>query len=238
MWRRIFDIVLAPMRAMLALMQWGTASRRLLSITLPARVAVMVAIFLVICAIAAYAVFYNTPNRTSWDYWVSPLRLAIIALLVIVRLQLRCLSSEMPMAKLTIQRLRFFLKGQAQHVFPLYELIFNNTLGIALANSPADPQPLLLDKRSLQAVGFERDQGMLPYRARSFLGYDTRRADTEGMGPDPIGNIRFPVAVSTTKTLPATWPQAACTSRYAGYQHFYQQPPLGSQETGKGARPG
>jgi hypothetical protein len=68
---------------MLGLMQWGTASRRLLSITLPARVAVMVAIFLVICAVAAYAVFYNTPNRTSWDYWVSPLRLAIIALLVI-----------------------------------------------------------------------------------------------------------------------------------------------------------
>jgi type VI secretion system protein ImpG len=75
------------------------------------------------------------------------------------------------MAKLAIPRLRFFLKGQAQHVFPLYELIFNNTLGIALANSPADPHPLLLDKRSVQAVGFEREQGVLPYSTRSFLGY-------------------------------------------------------------------
>ncbi len=83
MWRRIFDVLYAPIRAMLALMQWGTASRRLLSITLPARVAILVAIFLVICVIAAYAVFYNTPNRTSWDYWVSPLRLTIITLLVV-----------------------------------------------------------------------------------------------------------------------------------------------------------
>jgi F0F1-type ATP synthase membrane subunit c/vacuolar-type H+-ATPase subunit K len=83
MWRRIRDVLLSPLRAALSLMQWGTASQRLLSITLPARVAVLVAIFLVICVIAAYAVFYNTPNRTSWDYWVSPLRLTIIALLAI-----------------------------------------------------------------------------------------------------------------------------------------------------------
>ena len=86
----------------------------------------------------------------------------------VVRLQLRCFSAEMPIAKLAVDRLRFFLKGQAQHVFPLYELIFNNALGIALANSPTDPQPVLLDKRSLQAVGFERDQGTLPYRRDRF----------------------------------------------------------------------
>ena len=89
----------------------------------------------------------------------------------VIRLQLRCLAPEMKFGALAMDRLRFFLKGQAQHVFPLYELIFNNTLGIALANSATDPQPVLLDKRCVQSVGFERNQGMLPYATRSFLGY-------------------------------------------------------------------
>jgi hypothetical protein len=86
---------------MRALMQWGTASRRLLSITLPARVAVMVTIFLVICVIAAYAVFYTTPNRTSWDYWVSPLRLTVILLLVVA----------IPLV--VYQTLKLWLQGEA-----------------------------------------------------------------------------------------------------------------------------
>ncbi len=89
----------------------------------------------------------------------------------VIRLQLRCMAPDLRFGKLALDRLRFFLKGQAQHVFPLYELLFNNTVGIALGNSPTDPQPVLLDKRCVQAVGFQRDQGMLPYSTRSFLGY-------------------------------------------------------------------
>ncbi len=54
---------------------------------------------------------------------------------------------------------------------PLYELLMNNVLGIALATSATDRDPVWLDRNSLRPVGFERDEGMFPYAARSFLGY-------------------------------------------------------------------
>ena len=69
--------------------------------------------------------------------------------------------------------LRFFLKGQPQHVYRLYELMFNDTLGVAVVGGgQATAAPIVLGRRSaLRPVGFERDEGMLPYPARSFLGY-------------------------------------------------------------------
>ncbi len=89
----------------------------------------------------------------------------------VLRLQLSCFAEEMTFAQLSIDSLRFFLKGQSQHVFALYELMFTGVLGVALASSPRDPEPVLLDGRCIQPVGFGRDEGMLPYSARSFLGY-------------------------------------------------------------------
>ena len=89
----------------------------------------------------------------------------------VLKLQLSCFSPEMTFSKLALSSLRFFLKGQAQHVHALYELIFNNTLGVALANSHKDTGPVFLGPDCLRQVGFERDEGMFPYAARSFLGY-------------------------------------------------------------------
>jgi type VI secretion system protein ImpG len=89
----------------------------------------------------------------------------------VLRLELACRSDKLPFADLELDSLRFFLKGQAQHVNPLYDLILNGTLGVALADSPDDTAPRLMDKGCLRQVGFERDEGLLPYTARSFLGY-------------------------------------------------------------------
>jgi type VI secretion system protein ImpG len=89
----------------------------------------------------------------------------------VLRLQLQCYGKEMTFSKLSIDSLRFFLRGQSQHVFALYELIFNNTLGVALASSPNDRDPILLGPQCIRPVGFERDEGMLPWPSRSFLGY-------------------------------------------------------------------
>jgi type VI secretion system protein ImpG len=89
----------------------------------------------------------------------------------VLRLALRCRAPEMTFAALALDSIRFYLKGQAQHVFPLYELIFNNVSEIALAQAPADTAPVLVGKDCLQPVGFERDEGLLPYPAQSFLGY-------------------------------------------------------------------
>ncbi|WP_119459033.1 type VI secretion system baseplate subunit TssF [Rhodospirillaceae bacterium SYSU D60014] len=88
-----------------------------------------------------------------------------------LRLRLRCLAEDMTFTQLAPDSLRFFLRGQPQQVFPLYELILNNTLLVALADSANDPNPVFLDPDCIRAVGFERDEGMLPYPARSFIGY-------------------------------------------------------------------
>jgi type VI secretion system protein ImpG len=42
-----------------------------------------------------------------------------------LRLALRCSSPSVRFADLPVRRLRFFLRAQTQHVYPLYELIFN-----------------------------------------------------------------------------------------------------------------
>jgi type VI secretion system protein ImpG len=89
----------------------------------------------------------------------------------VLRIQLQCLSKDVTFKQLGMESLRFFLKGQSQHVFSLYELILNNTLGVALAGSPTDREPVVLDGRCVQPVGFEADEGILPYSTRSFLGY-------------------------------------------------------------------
>ena len=89
----------------------------------------------------------------------------------VLRLQLGCFADDATFAQLPLDSLRFFLKGQSQHVFAVYELLMNNVLGVALASGPDDRQPVLLNPRCIRPVGFERDEGMLPLSARSFPGY-------------------------------------------------------------------
>lgn len=89
----------------------------------------------------------------------------------VMRVTLECYSNEVTFGQMELSSLRFFLNGLSQHVYPLYELIFNNVVGIALAESERDPNPVLLGKDCILPVGFERDEGMLPYASRSFVGY-------------------------------------------------------------------
>ncbi|ODT96335.1 MAG: type VI secretion system protein ImpG [Planctomycetes bacterium SCN 63-9] len=96
----------------------------------------------------------------------------------VLRLVLRCASPESTVSELGLTTLRFFLKGQPHHVYRLYEMIFNNTLvpdnqriGAVVAGSPTDSHPLILGKENLRPVGFDQEDGLLPYPARSFKGY-------------------------------------------------------------------
>ena len=70
-------------------------------------------------------------------------------------------------------RLRFYLQGEGQLVYGLYELLFNNVVQVELRapkQKGAQP-PVVLQPTCLRTVGFERDEGMLPYTDRSFMGY-------------------------------------------------------------------
>lgn len=117
-----------------------------------------------------------------------------------VRLQLETFSPKLTFAQLPLGKLRFFLSGQSQYVHDLYELLMNNALGVVLASSADDKNPIVLGKDSLQPVGFERDEGLLEYSPRSFLGYRLLSEyfafpekflffDIAGLSPDALAKI-------------------------------------------------
>src|SRR5207248_7909094 len=68
---------------------------------------------------------------------------------------------------------RFYLDGENAAVNTLYEFLFLNALRISLRGLPAKDgaAQAVLPASSLQQVGFNREEGMLPYSDRSFLGY-------------------------------------------------------------------
>ena len=88
----------------------------------------------------------------------------------VLRWRLQTLN-EATFEDLEINKLRFYLHGPSQYTFHLYELLRNNTLEIAVAHSPDDPEPLVLPATVIQPVGFGSDEGMLPYPAQSNLAY-------------------------------------------------------------------
>jgi type VI secretion system protein ImpG len=104
-----------------------------------------------------------------------------------IRLDLRCLNNT-PLAEMRtaegegaparpLDSLRFYLNGEPQLTYALYELIFNNATAVELrsARKPgrgrSQPAVVTLPPSALSPVGFARDEGMLPYSARSFEGY-------------------------------------------------------------------
>jgi len=105
----------------------------------------------------------------------------------VLKITLRCLNntrlSELAVGEdgsRLIESLRFYINGEPQLVYPLYEMIFNNATGVELRptsrkrksdGSPRTPSPIMRSPAALKTVGFEASEGMLPYTARSFTGY-------------------------------------------------------------------
>jgi type VI secretion system protein ImpG len=112
---------------------------------------------------------------TSASYHGHPLPAPLTSFtrnsVAVLRIDLECLGSEIPIANMEFESLRFFLNGSAQYIHDLYESLFNNVEGIALAASENGADPVLLGAECIQQVGFDRDQGLLDYSPNSFLGY-------------------------------------------------------------------
>ncbi|BFM16838.1 type VI secretion system baseplate subunit TssF [Maricurvus nonylphenolicus] len=89
----------------------------------------------------------------------------------VLKLSLRTLSDDLSFNDLSLEQLRFFLRGQPQHIYPLYELLLTKTLKVVIANGEADPYPKYLEADIIQQVGFEADEALLPYPNSSFTGY-------------------------------------------------------------------
>jgi type VI secretion system protein ImpG len=91
--------------------------------------------------------------------------------LAVLRVVLACRSPNVRVRDLNLKRLRFFLRGQPQHTQKLYELLFNHTVDVCFASRPDDKSAVAVGPDVLKPVGFGRDEGLLPYPARSFVGY-------------------------------------------------------------------
>lgn len=84
-----------------------------------------------------------------------------------LQLTLQTYDGELPFSELELSKLRFFLNGPPQLVNPLYELLLNNALQIALAESPDDRDPIVLGGDAIQAGGLEPDERLLPANPRA-----------------------------------------------------------------------
>ena len=89
-----------------------------------------------------------------------------------LRLELQCLPDVL-FSKLGADNLRFYLNGESGVVNTLYELLCANLLKVVIRDpSPGSRvRPVTLPASALKPVGFEEDEGVLPYSSRSFLGY-------------------------------------------------------------------
>jgi type VI secretion system protein ImpG len=93
--------------------------------------------------------------------------------LAALRLQFEC-AGKLNLAELTLDKLRLYLFGDMQLIPSLYELLFNHVVQVMFRSlDPVSKLPpiVLPPEQCLAPVGFERDEGLLPYPNQSFLGY-------------------------------------------------------------------
>jgi type VI secretion system protein ImpG len=99
----------------------------------------------------------------------------------VVRINLRCLhNTKLSELKIKtgetatgIESLRFYLNGEAQLVYPLYELLFNDHAHITKAElrDSKTRKTIELPASAIKPVGFAADEALLEYTPRSFQGY-------------------------------------------------------------------
>jgi type VI secretion system protein ImpG len=106
----------------------------------------------------------------------------------VIKVSLQCLNnttfSELRGGedKLPPETLRFYINGEPQLTYPLYEMIFNQATRIELRTTKigkpseqtatsATTVTLVLRPDNIKQVGFENSDALLPYTARSFAGY-------------------------------------------------------------------
>src|SRR5207302_1897750 len=81
-------------------------------------------------------------------------------------------TGELAFDKMQIDRFRLHLAGDNTLTAPLYDLIFNHALGVAVV-PPGKPKAAvyLSPAEALRPVGFEPADGLLPYPDNVFPGY-------------------------------------------------------------------
>lgn len=89
----------------------------------------------------------------------------------VLKISLKTFNDDITFADVRPECIRFYLKGQPQHINPIYELLLNNCQAVVMAKSATDSSPIKLPTSVIKPVGFTTDEGLLPYPDSSFIGY-------------------------------------------------------------------
>jgi type VI secretion system protein ImpG len=110
----------------------------------------------------------------------------------VIQINIQCLNNttvaelKTGEEKRPLDTLRFYLNGEPQLTYPLYEMIFNQVTKVELRTTRfgkssgqtrqlseglANPASIVLPPESIKQVGFDSNEALLPYTARSFTGY-------------------------------------------------------------------
>lgn len=89
----------------------------------------------------------------------------------VLRLSFSTFSKEIAFAQLGAKKIRLYLKGQPQHIHPIYEMLLNGCINVVMVRSESDTSPVFMGKEVIQQVGFGANDGLLPYPPASFTGY-------------------------------------------------------------------
>lgn len=109
--------------------------------------------------------------RLAGQPFVAPLNPLAPGAASVLRIVVGTIAPEVGFGRLGLDRLRLYLRG-GQAIAPhLYELLAAHTIGVALAESPGDPHPVLLGREAVQPVGFGEDEALLPWPERGFTGF-------------------------------------------------------------------
>lgn len=87
---------------------------------------------------------------------------------IVVRLRTQ---GDTMFAELQLDQLRFYLSGESQLTHRLYEALFAHCYRVELRDPAGARPPIRIVEPALGEVGFGKDEGLLPYTPRSFLGY-------------------------------------------------------------------
>lgn len=90
----------------------------------------------------------------------------------VIALRLKILN-DLSLAQLEWRKLRFYLNAPTHQVHHLYELLFNHVcrLECEIPDQKGRKETLTLDPASITPVGFDPEEGMMPFSRRSFPGY-------------------------------------------------------------------
>ena len=112
------------------------------------------------------AFFQNAPFRAPESIWHKPAK-------SVIKISVSTDYEEASLSSLGVDKLRFYIHGQPQQSFLLYELLSAHCIGMTICKPGDYNNAKYLEPRHLKALGFADEEQVVPYSKRSFSAYRT-----------------------------------------------------------------